>query len=78
MRRCHFVVIHIFDVFMLVAVLCAFTKPAYAYVDPGGGLFALQVISTTFVGIGFMIRRRIRSFFSSRFPGMPRKGNSEE
>jgi hypothetical protein len=42
------------------AVLCITAQPAYAYVDPGSGLFLLQVISSTLIGIPFLIRKRIR------------------
>jgi len=32
-------------------------------VDPGSGLFALQVMSTTVAGVIFVIRRRLRMLF---------------
>ena len=47
-------------VIWLFAALCAVARPAYAYVDPGSGLFMLQIVSSTFVGITFLIRKRIR------------------
>ena len=34
---------------------------AYAYVDPGSGLFLLQGISSVFAGLLFHFRRRIKS-----------------
>jgi hypothetical protein len=43
-----------------VAVLCALAQPAYAYVDPGAGLFAAQLIGTSIAGLIFLIRRRLR------------------
>jgi hypothetical protein len=46
----------------MLAVLCALAKPAYAYVDPGSGLLALQIISSTFAGMIFLLRRRVRGF----------------
>ena len=46
------------------ALLCAAQRPAYAYVDPGSGIFLLQVISSVFVGFTFLIRKRIREFFN--------------
>jgi hypothetical protein len=49
-------------VIQMLAVLCALAQPAYAYVDPGSGLLALQIISTTFAGMIFLIRRRVRGF----------------
>jgi hypothetical protein len=48
---------------LFLALLCVLAQPAYAYVDPGSGLFALQIISTTFAGMIFMLRRRLRSLF---------------
>jgi hypothetical protein len=47
-------------VFQMLAVLCALAQPAYAYIDPGSGLLAFQIISTTFAGMIFMLRRRLR------------------
>lgn len=46
----------------MLAVIFSFTQPAYAYVDPGSGLFALQIISTTFAGLIFVLRRRFVQF----------------
>jgi hypothetical protein len=55
------------DVFLTVvlflAALCALAQPAYAYVDPGSGLIAFQIISTTIAGMVFMLRKRLRSLF---------------
>ncbi|HLY41242.1 MAG TPA: hypothetical protein VKR52_08505 [Terracidiphilus sp.] len=47
----------------LFVVICITARPAYAYVDPGSGLFLLQVVGSTLVGIPFLIRRRIRQVF---------------
>lgn len=47
-------------VVQILAVLCALTQPAYAYIDPGSGLLAVQIVSSTFAGIIFMLRRRLR------------------
>jgi hypothetical protein len=52
------------------AILCALAQPAYAYVDPGSGLFAFQIISTSFAGMVFILRRRLRSLFSSMMQRM--------
>lgn len=48
---------------LILAVLCALAQPAYAYVDPGSGLFALQIVSSTFAGMIFLLRKRLRSVF---------------
>ena len=50
-------------VIWLWAALCALERPAYAYVDPGTGLLFIQIICSTFVGMTFLIRKRIRQFF---------------
>ena len=57
----------------IMAVLCALTKPAYGYVDPGSGLLAFQMLSTTFAGAVFMVRKRLRFFFGRHIFGI---GNS--
>jgi hypothetical protein len=43
-------------------------QPAYAYVDPGSGLFLAQMVGSTFAGMLFLVRKRIRQFFG-RFAG---------
>jgi len=45
-----------------ILVLCAIAKPAYAYVDPGSGLLVFQIVSTTFAGAVFLLRKRVRQF----------------
>lgn len=60
----------IFILTILLVAISAVAQPAYAYVDPGSGLFALQVVGSTFAGIGFMLRRRIRRFLE-RFGKKP-------
>ena len=46
-------------------LLCVIAQPAYAYVDPGSGLFVIQVIGSTFVGFAFLIRKRIRQMLNA-------------
>jgi hypothetical protein len=43
-------------------LLGAIARPAYAYVDPGSGLLVFQIVSTTFAGAVFLLRRRVRQF----------------
>jgi hypothetical protein len=50
---------------LFLAAFCALAQPAYAYVDPGSGLFAFQIISTTLAGMIFMLRKRLRSLIRS-------------
>jgi len=49
--------------FWFFALLFSVERPALAYVDPGSGIFLLQVISSVFVGFTFLARKRIREFF---------------
>ena len=49
-------------VLQILAVLNAFAQPAYAYVDPGSGLLAFQIISSTLAGIIFLLRKRLHEF----------------
>lgn len=65
-RYTYAVIVHSLFVIQILAVLCALAQPAYAYVDPGSGLLAFQVISTTFAGIIFLIRRNVRRLFGAK------------
>jgi len=62
----------------MLAVLCALARPAYAYVDPGAGILALQLISTTFAGVVFMIRKRIHRLFRMKFPALKSGEDAEK
>ncbi len=53
----------------ILAVLGAFEQPAHAYVDPGSGLLAFQILSTTFAGFIFILRRRVHKLFKSIIKG---------
>jgi hypothetical protein len=55
------------------ALFCAIAQPANAYVDPGSGLFALQLIGTCFAGMLFLIRKRLRRII--RLLHVGRNGN---
>jgi hypothetical protein len=44
----------------IIGLLIASERPAYAYVDPGSGLFLVQGIGTFIAGIFFYIRRRLK------------------
>jgi hypothetical protein len=64
-------------VFSMLAVLCALAQPAYAYVDPGSGLFAFQIVSTTIAGMIFMLRKRLHGLFRSLTPhSSPKSGKA--
>lgn len=47
----------------IFAAICVSARPAYAYVDPGSGLFFLQVVGSTFLGFAFLVRRRVGQLF---------------
>jgi hypothetical protein len=66
MRYMYIVIDRSLLIIQILALLCAFARPAYAYVDPGSGLFALQTFSTTIAGIVFLIRRNLRRLFGIR------------
>lgn len=51
---------------LLFSLFISFERTAYAYVDPGSGLFLLQGISTAVVGALYYIRRRLKSMMGSR------------
>lgn len=78
MRQLHALSVLSYDILLVLVVLCALAKPAYGYVDPGSGLFALQVITTTFAGVGFLVRKRLRNLFSAIFLGSRRNNIHEE
>ena len=44
--------------------LCITARPAYAYVDPGSGLFFLQVVGSTLLGFTFLVRKRLSQLFN--------------
>lgn len=53
----------------IVITLCmivASERRAWAYVDPGSGLIALQTIASVVAAYAYMVRRRIRAFFSRK------------
>jgi len=65
-------------VIWLFAALSVVARPAYAYyIDPGSGLVTLQIVSSTFVGIIFLIRKRIRQVFE-RFGRSPQKADKSD
>ena len=51
----------------LLVVLCAFALPAYAYADPGAGLFLVQVVGSTFVGFTLLIRNKVKRVLARVF-----------
>jgi len=57
----------------ILAVLGALEQPAHAYADPGSGLLAFQILSTTFAGFIFILRRRVHQLFKRMTEGFKPK-----
>jgi hypothetical protein len=47
-------------------LLVATDRRAWGYVDPGSGLIALQTFASVGAAYAYVIRRRIRTFFSRK------------
>jgi hypothetical protein len=50
-------------VFCCICLVVATERRAYAYVDPGSGLLALQSIASVAAAVGYFMRRRIAGLF---------------
>jgi hypothetical protein len=50
-------------VVQIATLLCAFEKPAYAYVDPGSGYVLFQIVGSMLAGAAFFVRHRLRRMF---------------
>jgi hypothetical protein len=53
------------SVFCCICLVVATDRHAYAYVDPGSGLLALQSIAAAGAAFGYFMRRRIALLFGS-------------
>ncbi|GAC1420408.1 MAG: hypothetical protein NVSMB62_14310 [Acidobacteriaceae bacterium] len=51
-----------------VCLLIGSERRAWAYVDPGTGLIALQTIASVVAAYAYFVRRKIRAFFVRRQP----------
>ena len=51
------------NVFICLCLLVATERKAWAYVDAGSGLLALQSAASVAAACGYFLRRRIRSLF---------------
>ncbi len=59
--------------FSLAVLCCLFAllateHRAYAYVDPGSGLLAIQSLASVAAAAGYFLRRRIAGFFGGKKP----------
>jgi hypothetical protein len=46
---------------LLVSLFFCFERPAYAYIDPGSGLFLLQGLGSVTLGVFYFFRRRLKA-----------------
>lgn len=51
--------------------------PLFAYVDPGSGLMALQLISAVVIGVGFYFRK-VRVWIWNLFKFRRKKGDASD
>jgi len=58
-------------------MLLVFTGPAYAYVDPGSGLFLLQILAAAGVGALFYLRR-VRDYIKGLFGFKPDRNSGPD
>jgi len=53
-------------VFITLCMIVGSERRAWGYVDPGSGLIALQTIASVAAAYAYVVRRRIRAFFSRK------------
>jgi hypothetical protein len=46
---------------LLVSLFFCFERPAYAYIDPGSGLFLLQGLGSVALGVFYFFRKRLKT-----------------
>lgn len=51
-----------------ICLLVATERRAYAYVDPGSGLLAIQSIASVAAATGYFMRRKIAALFGRKKP----------
>ena len=54
------------SVVIFFSLLVASERRAWGYVDPGSGLIALQTIASVIAAWAYMVRKRIRAFFTRK------------
>jgi hypothetical protein len=54
------------SVVITLCMIVATERRAWGYVDPGSGLIALQTIASVAAAYAYVIRRRIRNFFTRK------------
>ena len=53
-------------IFVTLCLLVGTERRAWGYVDPGSGLIALQTIASVAAAYAYMVRRRIRAWFTRK------------
>jgi hypothetical protein len=53
-------------VFITFCMIVGSERRAWGYVDPGSGLIALQTIASVLAAYVYMIRRKIRAYFTPK------------
>jgi hypothetical protein len=59
------------SILICLCMLGATERQAFAYVDPGSGLLALQSLASVAAAFGYFMRRRIRLLFSRSAAAKP-------
>lgn len=70
----------VLDMGLLATLLIAFPSPSFAYLDPGAGSAAIQVIVAALAGLAVAFRvyfHQVKTFFSSLFRRDGDKGDSK-
>jgi len=52
--------------FITLCMIVATEHRAYAYVDPGSGLIALQTLASVMAAYAYVVRRKILAFFARK------------
>jgi hypothetical protein len=53
-------------IFITLCMIVGTERRAFAYVDPGSGLIALQTIASVMAAYAYFVRRKIRAFFQRK------------
>jgi hypothetical protein len=53
-------------IFITLCMIVGTERRAFAYVDPGSGLIALQTIASVMAAYAYFVRRTIRAFFQRK------------
>jgi len=72
-------------VFITLCMIVGSERRAWGYIDPGSGLIALQGFASVAAAYAYIVRRRIREFFTSKkgqssvvLPVVTKAGDSRE